>query len=113
VRTLLNTTSYSQGIAENMRQITADAARAFNNNQTFKRSNTEVRKNEFGAIELRLHGNSIAYKNDEGMFISNGGWSSATTKERLNGLSGVSVVQKDWEWFLNGEEWGGQWIKVN
>jgi hypothetical protein len=96
-----------------MRQITEDAVRAFNNNQLFKRSNTEVRINEFGAIELRLHGNTIAYNSEEGLFISDGGWQSMTTKERLNGLSGVSIYQKDWEWFLNGEEWGGEWIKIN
>jgi hypothetical protein len=105
-----------------MRQITADAVRAFNNRQTFKRSNTEVKVTEyppkgsfvgFKRTELFLHGNMIAANDGDGTYISNGGWSSLTTKERLNGLSGVSIVQKDWEWFLNGEQWGGQWIKVN
>jgi hypothetical protein len=96
-----------------MRQITADAVRAFNNNQTFKRSNTEVRISEWGETQLYLHGNLIAYVSTSGMFISHGGWPTVTTKERLNGLSGVSVVQKDWVWFLNGSPWGGEWIKVN
>jgi hypothetical protein len=101
-----------------MRQITEDAVRAFNNNQRFKRANTEIIITRLGLpklgalVEFRLHGNLIAYKNHQGIFISDGGWQSSTTKERLNGLSGVSVIQKDWEWFLNGEEWNGRWIKV-
>jgi hypothetical protein len=42
--------------------------------------------------------------------ISNAGWFSKTTKERLNGLYGVSISQKAGEWYLNGIKWGGHWI---
>ena len=44
--------------------------------------------------------------------ISNAGWESNTTKERLNGLPGVSIRQKNWSWFLNGEEWDGNWKRI-
>jgi hypothetical protein len=38
---------------------------------------------------------------------------SRTTKERLNGLTGVEIRQAKKKWFLNGQEWDGSWIKVN
>jgi len=44
--------------------------------------------------------------------ITNAGWQSNTTKERLNGLSGVSIYQKNFQWFLNGKPWNGDWITV-
>jgi hypothetical protein len=103
-----------------MRQITADAVSAFNNNRNFKRSNTEVRviDEDLGIYhikrtDLRLHGNLIAWKNNEGTFISTCGWNSVTTKERLNGLYGVNIYQKNFIWYLNGEAWNGGPIKIS
>jgi hypothetical protein len=98
-----------------MRQITRDAANAFNNNCNFKRSNTEIRVNAEAEAytELRLHGNLIAWKNNAGMFISTCGWHSVTTKERLNGLYGVNIYQENFIWYLNGEAWNGEPIKIN
>ena len=95
------------------RQITIDAVRAFNNNYKFKRSNTEVRiVGDYEQTELRLHGNLIAYKNNKGMYLSTCGYHTVTTKERLNGLQGVHIKQKDWVWYLNGNEWNGQTVKL-
>ena len=116
------------------RQITIDAVRAFNNSYKFKRDNTEVRRvcsisdsEVEGALiqtELRLHGNLIAYKINSGVFISNGGYTpepnrrgdrptgSVTTKERLNGLSGVEITVKNYQWYLNGRAWDGSTIKI-
>ena len=37
---------------------------------------------------------------------------SRTTMDRLNGLPNVNIHQKNFQWFLNGEEWDGQFIKV-
>tara|TARA_R100000008_G_scaffold12468_1_gene6233 strand:- start:4150 stop:4455 length:306 start_codon:yes stop_codon:yes gene_type:complete len=101
-----------------MRKITQDAVRAYNNNYNFKRSNTEVRvlKNDNGVIfetQLFLHGNCIAHKNKTGSFISSCGWHTTTTKERLNGLYGVHIYQKDWNWYLNGELWDGGRIRID
>lgn len=50
---------------------------------------------------------------DNSLVITNAGWKSNTTKERLNGLPNVSIQQKKGEWFLNGTAWNGEWIKVN
>ena len=61
---------------------------------------------------LYLHGKLIAKSTHEGLFISNGGWSSNVTKERLNGLPNVSVTQKNFVWYLNGKEWDSKLIKV-
>lgn len=58
---------------------------------------------------LFLHGNAIARRTATGIEISNGGWSSNTTKERLNGLPNVRIIQKNSQWFLNGERWDGNW----
>lgn len=62
--------------------------------------------------KLELHGNTIALKQDGELYITNAGWPTNTTKERLNGLPGVSIQQKKGVWYLNGEEWSGEWIKV-
>jgi len=62
---------------------------------------------------LKLHGNTIATIDALGvMSISNAGWASNTTKERLNGLPNVRVNQKNWSWFLNGNEWDGSWKRI-
>jgi len=66
-----------------MRKITSDAYNAFKNNRRFKRSNTQVLVNG-NIISIELFGNPIVKKIDGEIFISNGGWSSVTTKERLN-----------------------------
>tara|TARA_Y100001972_G_scaffold103843_1_gene130421 strand:+ start:1281 stop:1565 length:285 start_codon:yes stop_codon:yes gene_type:complete len=94
-----------------MRKITEDAIRAFRNRQEFKRGNTEVRV--FGHLcQLRLHGNVIAEDKDGELWITSAGWESNTTKERLNGFPTVSIHQKDYQWFLNGHAWDGEWILI-
>lgn len=96
-----------------MRKITKDAINAFNQNTSFKADNTEVIAN--GAIvSLHLFGNLIAEKNtDKGTLkITNAGWETNTTKERLNGLPNVSIGQQKGKWFLNGNLWDGKWIEV-
>lgn len=60
-----------------------------------------------------LHSNLIAKVSIDGLFITNAGWESNTTKERLNGINGVSIQQKKGVWYLNGTEWNGELIKVN
>ena len=94
-----------------MRQITIDSINAFLNRDTFSRANMLV-ENWEGETFLKLHGNTIAILNDEGLFITSAGWETATTKERLNGLPGVSIHQKNYQWFLNGEAWDGELVKA-
>lgn len=95
------------------RKITQDAVNAFMAGATFSRDNTQVRiENE--TVILSLHGNDIAERitYSRPIRVSNAGWFSNTTKERLNGLPGVSVCQRKGVWYLNGKEWDGSWTTV-
>ena len=95
-----------------MRKITREAVDKFLSRETFKKSNMEVDQC-YGQFRLKLHGNTIAVLDEFGMLsISNAGWTSNTTKERLNGLPNVHIKQKNWSWFLNGNEWSGEWTRV-
>ena len=95
-----------------MRKITREAVDKFLSKETFKKSNMAVVEDR-GIYKLKLHNNTIATLDEFNMLsISNAGWSSNTTKERLNGLPHVHIKQKNWSWFLNGNEWGGEWTRV-
>ena len=91
-----------------MKKITKSVIGAFLNGQKLSISNTST-----DGKKLFLHGNLIAEKRIDGLYITNAGWQSNTTKERLNGLPSVSIYQKNGFWFLNGDRWDGGWIKVN
>tara|TARA_R110002012_G_scaffold272651_1_gene458268 strand:- start:1255 stop:1551 length:297 start_codon:yes stop_codon:yes gene_type:complete len=98
-----------------MRQITNDSINAFMNAKKFNRQNMSVEILPNVTI-LKLHGNVIAYRyNDpkQTLSITNAGWFSNTTKERLNALPNVHITQKNWVWYLNGKEWNGELIDIN
>lgn len=44
----------------------------------------------------------------DNIIITNAGWFSNTTKERLSALPGVHISQKKGEWYLNDELWDGK-----
>ena len=101
-----------------MRQITKDAIKSFYAGKDFKQSNTEVKAYN-NSTNLYLFGNHIAelehnatVDNESILKITNAGYETVTTKERLNGLEGVNIVQRDFVWYLNGKEWNGNWIEV-
>lgn len=108
-----------------MRKITRDAIDAFMSGQNFSRDNTRVAKvfdifdeSKF-TMGLYLHGHLIARRSPENGFtmISNAGWFSNTTKERLNGIPGVRIRQKAGVWYLiddnnDMKEWSGEWITI-
>lgn len=99
-----------------MRQVTKQAISAFLAGKQTTISNTTIRHNKSGITIMYLFGNEIARKNWEGkgeISISNAGWKSNTTKERLNGIPGVSINQAKGKWYLNGKEWDGKWITIN
>jgi hypothetical protein len=98
-----------------MKIITQDSAQAFMNATPFKKSNMQVEVLDNVTI-LRLHGNAIAYLYNDPqrtLSITNCGWFSKTTKECLNAIPGVSINQKNFNWYLNGSEWNGKLIDVN
>lgn len=96
-----------------MRQITQEAVNAFFDSQPFSRSNTKVTLAP-PHVRLYLHGHLIAHMDSSGKLrITNAGFFTNVTKERLNGLPGVSIYQRKGTWYLNDKEWGGEWITVN
>lgn len=99
-----------------MRKITENAAKAFINDKAFKSSNTEV-KIENNKTNLYLHGHLIASKQGNKMQITNCGYFTNVTKERLNGLPNVSISQKKGKWYLFdktgiGREWNGKTTEI-
>ena len=98
-----------------MRTITKQSIEAFMNAKPFKKSNMEVEVLPNVTV-LKLFGNSIAYRYNDPkrtLSITNCGWDTPTTKERLNALPNVSIQQVNYEWFLNGKKWDGKLIDVN
>ena len=91
-----------------MRKITQRAVKAFYNGKDFKRGNTEVSDRGYF-----LHGNKIAeFDGNEKINITLANWNTVTTRERLNGLKGVSIRTKQGQAFINGKEWNGSWITI-
>ncbi len=98
-----------------MRKITQQSIEAFMNAERFKKQNTTVEVLPNVTI-LKLHNNTIAYRYNDPqrtLTITNCGWFSNTTKERLNALPNVNIYQKNYKWFLNGKEWDGNKIDIN
>lgn len=97
-----------------MRKITENAISNFYAGKIYKNNNTKVEVLPNVTI-LKLHNNPIAYLYNDPkrtLSITNAGWFSNTTKERLNGLQGVNIYQKNFVWFLNDKEWNGKLIDV-
>lgn len=90
-----------------MRKITSTVVEAFLNHRSIKIDNTHT-----DGTTLYLHGNPIAKHTPDGLQITNAGWSTNTTKERLNALPGVLIKQKAGTWYLNGNEWDGKPVLV-
>ena len=98
-----------------MRKITKESINAFMNAESFNKANMSVEVLPNVTI-LKLHGNAIAYRYNDPkrtLSITNAGWFSNTTKERLNGLPGVRISQTNFEWFLNGVRWDSKLIDIN
>jgi predicted ATP-binding protein involved in virulence len=99
-----------------MRKITEKAVSAFMSDFTFNEANTTVSlgvNSDGKHTFLQLHGNTIAKKVNGKLFITNCGWFTNTTKERLNAIPGVSICQKKGNWYLNGNLWDGKLIEIN
>lgn len=97
-----------------MRTITEKAIEAFMNAEKFKSSNTSVEVLPNVTI-LKLFNNAIAYQYNDPertLSITNCGWQSNTTKERLNAIPNVNIKQIKGSWFLNNKEWNGNLIDV-
>ena len=85
-----------------MRKVTETTVRAFLNGTKKKVGNTST-----DGTRLMLHGNVIAKKVNDKILITDAGWQSPTTKERLNGLLDIlgktRIHQKDFVWYRGQE----------
>ena len=97
-----------------MRKISEESVAAFMSAKKFKKGNMQVEVLANVSI-LKLHNNPIAYKYNDPqgtISIQTCGWFSNTTKERLNAIPNVHIKQKDWNWYLNGEQWDGNLVDL-
>jgi hypothetical protein len=97
-----------------MKKITSEAVNAFMEARSFKKGNMTIEVLPNVTIML-LHGNAIAYRfndTERTLTITNRGWFTNTTKERLNALPNVRIHQRNWQWYLNGVQWDGQLIDI-
>lgn len=75
-------------------------------------NNKKVSNTQTNGIALYLHGNKIAMKGSDGMYVSTANWNTRTTLDRLNMLPGVSVTYRKGQLNLNGNHWDGTFIKI-
>lgn len=90
-----------------MKIVTKNAVTCFLNkgNGTFNNTHV-VTANEVS--KLYLFGNLIAVLEQGVLKVTNAGWFSKTTKERLNGLPNVNIRQSKGKWYLNDNFWDGK-----
>lgn len=96
-----------------MRKITREAMNAFYSAKNFSKANTRVETDSSKNMFLFLFNNLIAEELFGELFITTAGHSTVTTKERLNGLAGVSIYTKKGQMYLNDKPWNGEYTKVN
>ena len=87
-----------------MKKISIESAQSFMDNKKFKKSNTRVQV-ENGITSLHLYESCIAVKDSSGnVFISNRGYTTVTTKERLNAILSHfnnGIYQRKGVWYFN------------
>tara|TARA_B100000586_G_C19782247_1_gene290558 strand:+ start:34 stop:390 length:357 start_codon:yes stop_codon:yes gene_type:complete len=64
-------------------------------------NNTRLYDND-GYYTIRLHNNVIMEIYPDYTKLYDGGWSTVTTKARLNQFSPINVYQRDFVWYING-----------
>ena len=93
-----------------MRKIETQMQNALRNRVNWSSGNTTVFNDNEGNQFVTLHGNLIATISNFGdIKLSSCGWQTVTTKSRLNAildtfLHGLSVYQKNFEWFIGGDD---------
>jgi len=89
-----------------MRKIETEMQNSLRNRVNWSKSNTSVFNDNEGNQFVTLHGNLIAKISNFGdIELSSCGWQTVTTKSRLNAildtfLDGLSVFQRDFEWYI-------------
>lgn len=108
-----------------MRKVTREAVQAFFAGRPYSNNNTAVVVPQGSRlVAFTLHGNVIAVRfiDDPAskFYITDAGWQTVTTKERLNGVlseCGGFISQMNYMWFLNLKDGshamaGGDWFAI-
>jgi hypothetical protein len=104
-----------------MRKVSKETARAFKCARPLKVGNSMVRVVDGGDALYYLHGNRIGSMFEGKLCLSDAGWKTVTTKERLNAILEVMelpyrIYQESFGWFarnvITGEvsSWNGNMI---
>jgi hypothetical protein len=82
-----------------MRKVTEQIKEAFEQGTSKKVGNTET-----DGQTVWLHGNAIVKRDPSGLVMATlAGWNTPTTRERVNGITGMNFHQVDFEPCLDGE----------
>ena len=82
-----------------MRQVTAQIKKAFEQGTSLKVGNTRT-----DGTSVFLHGNEIIKRDASGLVMATlAGWNTPTTRERVNGITGLGFHQVNFEACLNGQ----------
>ena len=78
----------------------------------------KVNNAETDGSNLYLHGNKIAKREFNGLWITTYGWNTRTTRDRLSMLPSVYVSSRKGQLFLKindseWEKWDGLWKNIN
>ena len=95
-----------------MRKVTKVVTEAFNYGEDAKLGNSKVTRINTTTIRLVLHGHIIASKTNGVLIITNCGYFTKVTKDRLNALPGVNIFQRKGVWYLNNVAWDGKPIVI-
>ena len=83
-----------------MRKVTERIKKAFEQGVSLKVGNTRT-----DGTSVFLHGNEIIKRDASGLVMATlAGWNTPTTRERINGITGLGIYQKNFVPMLNGQE---------
>jgi len=83
-----------------MRKVTQQIKEAFEQGKSLKVGNTIT-----NGTSVFLHGNEIVKRDPSGLVMATlAGWNTPTTRERVNGITGLDIHQKNFSPMLNGSE---------
>lgn len=81
-----------------MRKVTERIRKAFWKGQSLKVGNTET-----DGVSVWLHGNVIVKREPNGQVLATlAGWNTPTTRERVNGITGLNFHQVNFEPCIDG-----------
>lgn len=83
-----------------MRKVTKRIKKAFEQGTALKVDNTST-----DGTSVFLYGNEIIRRESSGLVVATlAGWNTSTTRERINGITGLDIYQKNFVPMLNGQE---------